>query len=111
MRAPGPGIPMFNVVQLLTAKSSGSHSVYPRQYLHAALETIVITLIVTWAFTWKFHPDQIWKHPKFITLGAFNYCFSWYATHLSPTSHPPARLSQRVCPSGTFLRETSSLPF
>ena len=58
MRAPGPGIPMFNVVQLLTAKSSGSHSVYPRRYLHAALETIVITLIVTWAFTWKFYPVE-----------------------------------------------------
>jgi len=62
---------------LLLAQSSGSHRVYPRRYLHAALETIVITLIVTWAFTWKFHSDQIWKHPKFITLGAFNYCFGW----------------------------------
>jgi len=68
---------MFNIVQLLIAQYSGSHRVHPRRYLHAALETLVMALIVTWAVTLIWYPDEAWKHPKYITLGAFNFCFGW----------------------------------
>jgi len=68
----------FHIVQLLFAQTTGIHQVYPRKYLKAALETIVLTIFVTFAFTWTvWSPDQIWDHPAFITLGAFNFCFGW----------------------------------
>ena len=77
----------YNIVQLLFAQTAGTHRVYPRQYLNAALETIVLTIFVTFAFTWA--PDQIWDHPAFIKLGAFNFCFGWYAARLAPTGRSP----------------------
>eukprot|EP00964_Phaeocystis_antarctica_P077187 scaffold47844_cov36-Phaeocystis_antarctica.AAC.2 len=75
MRAPCPGIPIFNILHLLFAQSSGSHRVYPCRYRHAALQTVVIALVVTWTVTLSWYPDEAWKHPKYITIGAFNFCF------------------------------------
>ena len=54
----------YNIVQLLFAQTAGTHRVYPRQYLNAALETIVLTIFVTFAFTWiVWAPDQIIMGP------------------------------------------------
>ena len=81
---------MFNILTLLFAQFSGSHRVHPRRYLHASQETIVVALIVTWAVTLIWYPDEAWKHPKYITLGAFNFCFGWYAATSSPfRTHRP----------------------
>lgn len=68
-----------SIVQLLFAQSAGTNRVYPRLYLKAALETITLAIIVTWIFTIYIFkaPDQIWQHPAFVTLGAFNFCFGW----------------------------------
>ena len=93
---------MFNIYQLLIDQYSGSHRVYPRRYLHAALETAVIVLIVTWTVTLIWYPDEAWKHPKYITIGAFNFCFGWYAAplaHRAPTSGtpPPETTSVSSC--------------
>jgi len=66
-----------DIWQLLFAQSLGTHRVYPRKYLAAALETIVLAIIVTITLTRIWDPDQIWDHPAFITLGAFNFCFGW----------------------------------
>ena len=90
----------YNIVQLLFAQTAGTHQVYPRQYLKAALETIVLTIFVTFAFTWiVWSPDQIWDHPAFITLGAFNFCFGWYAARLAPTGRSPLTAC-RAAPQG-----------
>ena len=67
-----------NLVSLLFGQSTGTQQVFARTYLGAALETHFLSLVVTWIFTWSWYPDEVWKHPKFITLGAFNFCFSWY---------------------------------
>ena len=100
----------FNIVKLLFAQTAGTNRVYPRQYLAASLETIVLTIIVTMTFTLKFDPDQVWNHPSFMRLGAFNYCFGWYAARLSHGTHRPLALSPRVRgPSGTLPMATSSV--
>ena len=78
-----------DIWQLLFAQSLGTHRVYPRKYLAAALETIVLAIIVTITLTRIWDPDQIWDHPAFITLGAFNFCFGWYAARLAPTGRSP----------------------
>ena len=83
---------MFNIYQLLIDQYSGSHRVYPCRYRHAALQTVVIALVVTWTVTLSWYPDEAWKHPKYITIGAFNFCFGWYAAplaHRAPTSARP----------------------
>ena len=104
------------IVQLLFAQSAGTNRVYPRLYLKAALETITLAIIVTWIFTIYIFkaPEQIWQHPSFVTLGAFNFCFGWYAAaRLAPTHRPPASLSHRaralVPLTGTLRRETTSV--
>ena len=105
------------IVQLLFAQSAGTNRVYPRLYLKAALETIILAIIVTWIFTIYIFkaPEQIWQHPSFVTLGAFNFCFGWYAAarlahphtgHL-PLSHT-ARVRWRPL-TGTLRRETTSV--
>jgi len=63
--------------QLLFAQTAGTNRVYPRLYLAASLEMIILAIIVTFIFTLHFDSDQVWDHPAFITLGAFNYCFGW----------------------------------
>ena len=100
---------MFNIYQLLIDQYSGSHRVYPRRYLHASLETLVMALIVTWTVTLSWYPDEAWKHPKYITLGAFNFCFGWYAaTSSPPRTHRPLA-SHRACaplrdfPPGNYI--------
>ena len=90
-----------SIVQLLFAQVCWNHGnrVYPRLYLKAALETITLAIIVTWIFTIYIFkaPEQIWQHPAFVTLGAFNFCFGWYAAaRLAPTHRPPASLSHRA---------------
>jgi len=67
------------IVGLLRAQPTahGDHRVLARNYLHAALETHVLALIVTWAVTLAFYPEEAYKHPKVVMLGAFNFCFGW----------------------------------
>ena len=83
-----------DIVQLLFQQTLGTHRVRPRKYLAAALETIVLAIIVTITLTRIWDPDQIWDHPAFITLGAFNFCFGWYAARLAPTGRSR---SHRAC--------------
>jgi len=66
-----------NLLSLLFGQSTGTQRVLARTYLGAALETHFLSLVVTWIFTLIWYPYEAWKHPKVITLGAFNFCFSW----------------------------------
>ena len=104
--------------QLLFTQTAGTQRVFPRLYLKAALETIILALIVTWTFTLSWDPNQVWQHPAFITLGAFNFCFAWCAmAYLAPTitsrlSLPLTRLRTSGCGApltGTLRRQTTSL--
>ena len=107
----------FNIVQLilawyrlLFAQTAGTNRVYPRFYLAASLEMIILAIIATFIFTLHFDHDQVWEHPKFMILGAFNFCFGWYAARLSHGTHRPLALSPRVRgPSGTLPMATSSV--
>ena len=83
--------------QLLFTQTA-SERVYPRLYLKAALETIILALLVTWTFTLWWDPNQVWQHPAYITLGAFNFCFAWCAmAYLAPTM--TSRLSLPLSPA------------
>ena len=76
----------YSIYQLLFTQSAGTNIVLPRLYLKASMETIILALIVTWAFTPFYAPKQVWEHPAYITLGAFNFCFAWCAMAL-PRTH------------------------
>ena len=100
--------------QLLFTQTA-SERVFPRLYLKAALETIILALIVTWTFTLWWDPKQVWQHPAFITLGAFNFCFAWCAmAYLAPSSLSSSLTRPRTSGcgaplTGTLRRQTTSL--
>ena len=49
------------IYQLLFTQTAGTQRVFPRLYLKAALETIILALIVTWTFTLSWDPNQVWQ--------------------------------------------------
>ena len=98
----------FNIVKLilawyrlLFAQTAGTNRVYPRLYLAASLEMIILAIIATFIFTLHFDADQVWEHPAFMVLGAFNFCFGWYVAR---PLHPPAAraLTARARPLRDF---------
>ena len=87
----------YSIYQLLFKQSAGTNIVLPRLYLKASMETIILALIVTWAFTPFYAPNQVWEHPAFITLGAFNFCFAWCAFTSNPLSPLSLSLTTALC--------------
>jgi len=69
---------------------------YPRKYFSASLEVFAVALIVCWLITLISNPNQIWDHPGYDIIGAYNPCYGWdYA--------PSSYFGLTICSVNVFL--------